>query len=168
MGTTILRAATAAALLLSFAFAVGCSTSPPSRPTGGTPGPVTPATATPGGLSSGVTAATPTSRPASRTPAPPRPTSEEPRPSPSVLGNVPAANGMVRAHGVVKAVQKDKRTLDVQHDAVPSLGLQAGTTHFSARSFEVVTDVGPGDEIDFDIVREKNVLVIVDAVPMSR
>lgn len=149
------------------ALASGCTTSGPPPPARATqvPSPVETRTALIESPSAapGATSRTPT-------PPSPSPAATPARPSPEGgLSTPPAVTALVRGHGIVRSVDPSRLVIVIEHEEIPDAGLGPAVTRFTARSYEVVTDVHAGEEVDFDLARTPGgTFEVVDAVPMGR
>lgn len=104
-----------------------------------------------------------------KSPAPPRPTavdqSGQAEPLPTVLPHKP----VIKAHGIIKSVDRNKQGVSIQHEANAELREKTGVTHYVVNSPGVLSDVQAGDEVDYDVEKQSNGKVVVTGmVQMGR
>lgn len=70
---------------------------------------------------------------------------------------------------MIKTIDADGRGVTIEHEANESLDVEAGTTHYPVSDPRILTDLGPGAEVDYDIdVGPGGALVVTDLVEMGR
>ena len=67
------------------------------------------------------------------------------------FGTAAFASGEHEAHGVIKGVNKGKRTLTISHGPISGLGMSAMTMDFKVANPAMLMDAHEGEKIEFKV-----------------